>query len=750
MTKLSNGEYMINDATLLDATGDVFVERNGERVQLTIGDPIFEADTIVTADDSTADIAFSDGSKARISPSTTLTLKDYDFGPGEDPSFILSLTEGAMRSVSGEIVKQNPEAFSIVTPSATVGIRGTEVLSVVNGAHETHAIVYVAEGNTVLVTRADGQTISLNKPLQLASIEAGDAGPLQMQTFSVDQMDSFLQAINPAMGHNIPESKEEQGDWKSLSKASSSDLAETTEGHISSVVILHSASEAQRAANIKTAISEHVSGDILIAEVATITANYEPLEDASLEGTILSNNIDSDSNYTDDNTDDNIDNNNISNSIGDNNTNNNIGGNTPPPVIPEVPPVAPAYEDITVLTSQIGSISYPSTGPRNYTITGNLNSAFNADANTVTNNNSTLYSDKIRLNGGVYNGSISGDVNISTANSVTFGNDEIHITTNVASGTTVTGDALTSSGANLIFGNDNITVTGQVDGTIRGDTGSATGSNWTFGNDTIVIGTLLTGGKIHGDGVPGSPGGNDHITAGNMSGGEIHGDGGVDTIIITGSMSGGNIWAGDDNDIVALNNLSTGTVYGDSGNDTINIANLSGGDVNGGAGIDTITVTTQTAGNINGGDNNDFININNFTGGSGEGGDGNDTITIENIGNSASIDGQRDNDTITIKSFENSTTPSGGASISGGSGNDTFNITVTDTAQDKNITLGDFNVTDDELNITNHSGGNFTVTTAGSDTVISFTNGGITSEIILENITGITNANLGAYNINII
>jgi len=207
---------IIADATLLKTTGPVFVERDGERITLEEGDSIYESDVIITGSDTTADILFRDGAKSRLSPDTELKLVDFDFGPGEDPSFIMNLAQGAMRTVSGEVVKLNPEAFELITPRATVGIRGTEFFNSVDGDNEIHAVLFISEGHIMMVTRDDGQSLNMSTPLQVINMQDGDEGPLTIQRYSLTQMESMINASAPTLGQDIPQDINEQGDWDQL------------------------------------------------------------------------------------------------------------------------------------------------------------------------------------------------------------------------------------------------------------------------------------------------------------------------------------------------------------------------------------------------------------------------------------------------------------------------------------------------------------------------------------------------------
>jgi len=207
------------DATLTDTTGPVFVERDGKRIDLNEGDAIYESDVIITGPDTTADILFRDGTKSRLSPDTELKLVDFDFGAGEEPSFVMGLAQGALRTVSGEVVKLNPEAFELITPRATVGIRGTEFFNSVDGINEVHAVLYIADGHIMVVTRPNGDRINLSSPLQLIDITGENPGKLNIHDFSLSEMESLINSLAPSLGDNFPQSESEQGDWEQLTSA---------------------------------------------------------------------------------------------------------------------------------------------------------------------------------------------------------------------------------------------------------------------------------------------------------------------------------------------------------------------------------------------------------------------------------------------------------------------------------------------------------------------------------------------------
>ena len=107
-------------------TGSVSVERGGTAKPLAIGDHVFEADTIVTAD-GTVGITFADNSMMSLGPNSRLSLDQFHFNTTtQNGVFNSSLKKGTLAVKSGQIVRQTPEAMHVRTPAALLGVRGTE------------------------------------------------------------------------------------------------------------------------------------------------------------------------------------------------------------------------------------------------------------------------------------------------------------------------------------------------------------------------------------------------------------------------------------------------------------------------------------------------------------------------------------------------------------------------------------------------------------------------------------------------
>lgn len=143
---------------LYDATGSVTVavDKNAPRPAVK-NDAVASGSVIRTGDKSSAVLKFEDGQVVSMQANSTFQVRKYIYEPKkvEESSVLFSMFKGGMRFITGEIGKRNKNAFKLVTPHATIGIRGTEFLVVM--ANNT-AYSQVISGS-ISMTNAAGVTI---------------------------------------------------------------------------------------------------------------------------------------------------------------------------------------------------------------------------------------------------------------------------------------------------------------------------------------------------------------------------------------------------------------------------------------------------------------------------------------------------------------------------------------------------------------------------------------------------------------
>lgn len=159
---------------------------SGQTVVLHKGDAVNKGDVITTDANSWVVLSMEDGASLTLRPKAKLRIVDYVYDPDnpQNGRSWLTLLQGALRSVTGAIGKLNHASYQLTTPTATIGIRGTDydVDVVPDGNSEGFApgtYHTVHAGGTVFKGQ-DGQSINV-KPSQDVFTGSGSPHPRRMQ-----------------------------------------------------------------------------------------------------------------------------------------------------------------------------------------------------------------------------------------------------------------------------------------------------------------------------------------------------------------------------------------------------------------------------------------------------------------------------------------------------------------------------------------------------------------------------------------
>ena len=111
------------------AQGNVEIQRGASKVPATVGTAVQTSDVIVTGADGSAGVTFTDNSLVSVGPNSVFAIDKYRFDTTTHAGeFEGNLKKGKLAAVSGKMVKQSPDSMKIRTPSAIMGVRGTEFL----------------------------------------------------------------------------------------------------------------------------------------------------------------------------------------------------------------------------------------------------------------------------------------------------------------------------------------------------------------------------------------------------------------------------------------------------------------------------------------------------------------------------------------------------------------------------------------------------------------------------------------------
>ena len=108
-------------------SGDAAVTRGETSLPADPGLKLMVGDTLVTGRDGSIGVILRDDSSLSIGPGSRLVLRSFQFSPPEGKfDLVAQISRGTMAYLSGLIGKLAPEKVRIETPTATIGIRGTQ------------------------------------------------------------------------------------------------------------------------------------------------------------------------------------------------------------------------------------------------------------------------------------------------------------------------------------------------------------------------------------------------------------------------------------------------------------------------------------------------------------------------------------------------------------------------------------------------------------------------------------------------
>lgn len=106
--------------------GSVEAQSNGRSRLLAKGDPVCVGETIVTPQSGTLEIRMTDDGLVAVRPETQLKIEQFAYAGTSKDMSVFSLLKGAGRFVTGKLGKLYPQNDLIRTPTATIGVRGTD------------------------------------------------------------------------------------------------------------------------------------------------------------------------------------------------------------------------------------------------------------------------------------------------------------------------------------------------------------------------------------------------------------------------------------------------------------------------------------------------------------------------------------------------------------------------------------------------------------------------------------------------
>ena len=174
--------------------GDSLIERKiGEDVASEVDVDIFSYDTIRTAKSKTA-IEFIDMTRVDVTEHSKLVIDEFVYDPNKKTGKLsLKASLGTVRYASGQIAKNNPTSIKITTPTATIGVRGTDFSMTVDElgsstiillpSCDTNGNCYVGE----ISVESDAGQVILSQAFQATVVDTVSSTPMKPVILGLDE-----------------------------------------------------------------------------------------------------------------------------------------------------------------------------------------------------------------------------------------------------------------------------------------------------------------------------------------------------------------------------------------------------------------------------------------------------------------------------------------------------------------------------------------------------------------------------------
>lgn len=144
-----------------NAVGECRVVRGDETLAAEKDLPIALKDEVSTGKGAELSILFADETTLSLSESSHASIDSYVYSD-KSSDLLFKFTQGTFRTITGEIVKKNPEGFNMETPLASIGIRGSDVYVIAQPGGEEVGANHLGENHYVEI-RTERQTAYITK-----------------------------------------------------------------------------------------------------------------------------------------------------------------------------------------------------------------------------------------------------------------------------------------------------------------------------------------------------------------------------------------------------------------------------------------------------------------------------------------------------------------------------------------------------------------------------------------------------------
>lgn len=199
--------YLLSAATdataaigsVTEQTGLAEIQRDKNSIPSAVNTSVEMNDAVVTAR-ARVGITFEDDTKVEINEQSKMVIDEFVYDPasGKDTGKLaIKVALGTARYASGQIAKDNPASVKIETPTATIGVRGTDFSMTVDELGRSLIILLPScpvgfknverdcKTGKIIVTTDAGEEV-LDQPFQATVTKSREANPAKSVILKLD------------------------------------------------------------------------------------------------------------------------------------------------------------------------------------------------------------------------------------------------------------------------------------------------------------------------------------------------------------------------------------------------------------------------------------------------------------------------------------------------------------------------------------------------------------------------------------
>lgn len=200
-------DQIVGKITALDGPPEIALQNGAATRKARVGDPILEHDRILTLENQTVVLKLDDQSEISLGSATSLEVEK--FISGSRNTTILNQLYGLVRTIVNRHYRAN-ETFVLKTPSAAMGVRGTQFLTEVD--KKTRATnLYTLEGKVAMAASLEAlqnpNAVVLVAKGMSSSIHDGMGKPSAAQPSDATNVEQKLRATQKGAGRATSDSR---------------------------------------------------------------------------------------------------------------------------------------------------------------------------------------------------------------------------------------------------------------------------------------------------------------------------------------------------------------------------------------------------------------------------------------------------------------------------------------------------------------------------------------------------------------